>query len=431
MVNAKLTDRFLPPGCLAFLNEFDGRLPPLETNLIPEELLQWNGWLRKDGKRPYWIDENGDREYKRFQHKQNQRSLIELLEDSHNLGLYVRDGLCCLDFDGVIDAEGRLTEPIVQKVLSTFPTYTSISSSGTGTHVWFWSDDPILQATFKLTFSRDPRSQAFRENKQSSWLGRSHVSYTGIPHPKYANLPIRKLSEEDARELLEIILPHSEPVTPQPLPETSTKREPDAGTEPFGIKWKPSYLPYVRSLMRWDKPLGMRDTSHSGWSQYWLRAYMAGAVSLDMDELINLSHRFEGYWENAPPGIWYHRANHPRSWHEREVRNAVQYAIDTKKVVSLNNGEKQGVTTSEKQLAQAAKHITSSNIKSISKVIFMSIINKANGRDTVRISNGELAEDSGCSRSHVKRSKVEISQKHRCLEINRTLYTLKLDKPCG
>ena len=40
-------------------------------------------------------------------------------------------------------------------------------------------------------------------------------------------------------------------------------------------------------------------------------------------------------------------------------------------------------------------------MKSIGKVIFMSIINKANGRDTVRISNGELAEDSEVCSEHL------------------------------
>ena len=35
-----------------------------------------------------------------------------------------------------------------------------------------------------------------------------------------------------------------------------------------------------------------------------------------------------------------------------------------------------------------------------------------------------------CLAEEIENTSVEISQKHRCLEINRTLYTLKLDKPC-
>lgn len=422
MVSTKLIG-FLPAGSLAFLNKFNGSLPPQQWNLVPDDLKNWDGWLLKHGKRPYSLNANGDRNYQGWQLPQNQKSYQELIDDSHALGIATRDGLICLDFDDVIDPDGNLTEPIVRDVLDRYPTHVTFSSSGTGVHIWFWTDDPDLQIATKLTFRSN--------GKSGEWLGKSFVAYTGFPHPDFRKHPVRKLSIDDGEWLKEKLIPISNGYKPAPTTTTPTTREPDISTEPFGIKWKPSHISRVRSLMEWKQPIGMKDTSHSGWSRQWSRAYMLGAESQDMDQAVNLSIRFEGFFDkSAPSGIRYQRKKHSRSWHEREVLNAVQYAKNLGRLVFLGKGEKQGVTPAEEQLVQASRHVSSSKLKPATKAIYLSIVVLAKGRDRVRITNQQLATHSGCDRSTVIRAKTEL-YRHKCLDIDANFYTLKLNEPCG
>ncbi len=158
---------------------------------------------------------------------------------------------------------------------------------------------------------------------------------------------------------------------------------------------------------------------------------MLGAESQDMDQAVNLSIRFEGFFDkSAPSGIRYQRKKHTRSWHEREVLNAVQYAKNLGRLVFLGKGEKQGVTPAEEQLVQASRHVSSSKLKLATKAIYLSIVVLAKGRDRVRITNQQLATHSGCDRSTVIRAKKEL-YRHKCLDIDANFYTLKLNEPCG
>jgi len=419
-----------------------------DPHSLPQELREMPVWLkvtlneRNQWKQPFWYKDN-EKIYKWSQLATSQRELDEVLEQqpAGKAGFHARDRLCVIDLDDVIDRVTRqLKEPKILELLNTLKASVYLSSSGTGLHIPFRLqegvdiDPPSKNLSFRLT-----------EGKTGEFLGGkfpSFVAFTGVAVPRYDYGWLVEITQAEwnyIREFLwsvETIDRHTEPseptqlLTPVSTPQARAPREREPKESPFGIQWEPYYRTRVKDLVNWVRPLNMKDTSHSGWNRYLLRAYVLGAVSPDVDEARNLSHRFEGYFNNnAPPGLWYQRSNHPPIWHLEQVLRAYQYGFETKRLVRVDKGEKYGVTPAEKQFVQLAKHIASSDMKPSSKAIFESIVMEANGRDSVRVYNHQLADLSGFSETTVKRAKKELSR-HNCLEINMNLYTIKPDQSC-
>lgn len=117
---------------------------------IPEELRGKNIWLRwkleeregKTTKIPYRSDGSG-------MAKTNDPSTWSSFEDAvssdfgNGVGCVVKDGLVCIDLDKVRDLVTGIIEPWAQSIIDECDSYTEISPSKTGVHIWLRGEVPV------------------------------------------------------------------------------------------------------------------------------------------------------------------------------------------------------------------------------------------------------------------------------------------------
>lgn len=103
-------------------------------SVLPAELTAQPRWVRRFGKRPVTVagwaasvtDPSTWTDYKSAQ----------AASKGDGIGFVLGDGIGCLDLDHVIDERGRL-DPAAGELLATLPaTFTEVSQSGTGLHVF-------------------------------------------------------------------------------------------------------------------------------------------------------------------------------------------------------------------------------------------------------------------------------------------------------
>jgi len=417
-----------------------------EPDRLQSELRNAKHWLKVEQnekgmwKKPfhYW---NGKPNPYNWQVSLGQRGLDEVLGQlpEGKAGFHARNNLAVIDLDDVIDPRSlELREPIVQIVIDYLKTPVYLSSSGRSLHIPFFIED-----SFSIT-DAPGRNLSYRQTdgKSGQFLGGNYpsfVAFTGVALPKYADSHVVEVNEEMWNWIRETLWSKESSMEPPKLSGTPVKESHPRHTvksqtadSPFGIKWKPNYLAHVKNLLNWREPQGMADKSHSGWSWQWLLAYFRGAESATWDGAVELSKRFEGYFDRkAPTKLKYQRAKHPRKWHEANADNALRKLFDNGDLVLLTRGEKLGKTPAEDQILQANQHLRSCKMKPAAKIVFLEIVSWAGGRERVLITNRELAERARVGVATVKRAKNEFS-KHECLEITRNnLYHLKLDRPCN
>jgi hypothetical protein len=360
-----------------------------------------------------------------------------------NIGLVVPENWVVADFDHCRDSVTGVIHPTVQRIIERLKTVVLVSSSGTGLHVFLkYTPDHPLPDESKFT-NPDLYLDSFKDKKQGELKkAGTFVAINWHPLPGYNALEREAQEFPDWLEAELFIhegtsLPAepSESVTPPThvsTPQTRAPREPEVNNAPFSIDWKPNFRAHVKNLINWRKPQGMRDSSHSGWSWYWLLAYIRGSESPTWDGAFELSTRFERFFDKYAPGVTRNeRTRHTQRWHHNNVRNAVKTQFNSGNLVYLGKGEKLGVTPADDKFLQAYEHARSSEMKPSTEMIFLRIVAMAGGRDRVRITTGELALATGLNRSTVIRVKTELTQ-HRCLEIvGGNLYALQLTRPCG
>ena len=148
-----------------------------EPQEIPEELRKWPNWVvwrygakRPDGSRPK-VPQGRDGDRVSITDPRNWRTfeqaygeLQEAAEQAwwvlRGLGFVITGtGLAVVDYDGVLDANGELVPEV--DILADYinsdakATYTEISPSGTGLHVWYSSFPPAMNGrSSKLTLGK-------------------------------------------------------------------------------------------------------------------------------------------------------------------------------------------------------------------------------------------------------------------------------------
>ena len=415
---------FLAPRELIFLSTH--RENVFAPNLLPEFLRQWPGWLRKDPdnpKKPLGRNAEGKWEPRRWNRPENQARYGEALRPDGRAGIHARDGLGILDFDFVISsATGELLEPLVMETLARLNSYASFSSSGTGLHVFVRTRNAELMRNYKL-------SAGSRGTGLGEWLGDSFVALTGVAIPEYSDRPVVELSAVQEQFILKNLL------NIQSKPEKSVISSDDFDLDFLGVNPKPSNRSYFTSLMRWNRPFGMRDTSHSGWNRYLLRAYFMGDTNPSFPEALALSIRFENYFIATAPAE-YVRDHHRKAsqWHKQEVFKAAEYARERGRLIFTDGGPGYLATPYEQQATHFLNHLMMDKSLSPSAVRLAGmVVAQAGGRSQVVITNPQMARLLGCNERTVKRLKVEL-QSHSCLRYDRsqlgTTYKLRLDNPC-
>ena len=397
-------------------------------NRLPEFLRQWRGWLRKDPanpKKPMYQNSAGKWISTGWNKPENQARYGEALPPDGRAGVHARDGLIVIDFDSVVDsATGQLSEPVVEESLARLNTYASYSSSGTGLHIFARTPNVELQRKYSL------RVRSSGDTKLGEWLGDSFVALTGVAVPAYADRPVVELSAAQERYIFGNLLN---------IRRESGQDESDAiiaGDDLLGISPKAHYRSYFLRLIRWKRSYGMKDTSHSVWNQYMLRAYFQGDDNPTPCSGLSLSIRYERHFEaTAPPE---YRRDHQRKsnqWHLHEVLKALEYVQEKGRLTFTDGGPDYLATPYEKQAAHFLNHLLADKALSATAVRLAGmVVAHANGRSEVVITNPQMAQLLGCSERTVKRLKPEL-RSHSCITYDHsklsTTYKLKLDNPCN
>lgn len=124
----------------------------------------------------------------------------EALTKSDNIGIILHDKkLICIDIDHVIENKkivGEEKEKIAELILEA-DTYTEISQSGTGLHLFFESEQPIT----------------IKHNKKAPFEVYSTGRYIAVTGTTYgSNKPVRTVSLEQALAIIELAIPQSEEI---------------------------------------------------------------------------------------------------------------------------------------------------------------------------------------------------------------------------
>lgn len=180
-----------------------------EPQEIPEELRKWPNWVvwryggkRPDGSRPKVplsrdsdpISITDPHNWRTFEEAYGE--LREAAEQSwwvpRGLGLVITGtGLAVVDYDGVLDKNGELVPEV--DVLADYinsdakATYTEISPSGTGLHVWYASFPPAMNGrSSKLTLGK--RKDGRRVGIEV--YGSSDKRYLTVTGRRYKDAPL-------------------------------------------------------------------------------------------------------------------------------------------------------------------------------------------------------------------------------------------------
>ena len=180
-----------------------------EPQEIPEELRKWPNWVvwryggkRPDGSRPKVplsrdsdpISITDPHNWRTFEEAYGE--LREAAEQSwwvpRGLGLVITGtGLAVVDYDGVLDKNGELVPEV--DILADYinsdakATYTEISPSGTGLHVWYASFPPAMNGrSSKLTLGK--RKDGRRVGIEV--YGSSDKRYLTVTGRRYKDAPL-------------------------------------------------------------------------------------------------------------------------------------------------------------------------------------------------------------------------------------------------
>lgn len=109
------------------------------ANRLPVELTSRDRWVRHVKKRP--ITPAGRPASSTNGATWSSHAAAKRSRVGHGLGFVLGDGVGCVDLDHVIDDRGRLAPAAEAFVRSLPTTYTEISPSGHGLHLWFLMDE--------------------------------------------------------------------------------------------------------------------------------------------------------------------------------------------------------------------------------------------------------------------------------------------------
>jgi hypothetical protein len=179
----------------------------------------------------------------------------------------------------------------------------------------------------------------------------------------------------------------------------------------------------------------MRDISHSGWNQYWLRAYFKGDRNPTFLGAFELSVRFEKFFDNqAPKSFRYSRKQKSHSWHWDEVAKAADDVREEGRIVFVPAAQDYVPTPYEQQAGVLLRHLVSTRDASPALYKLVStVIVQAAGRNVVAISDSQLGQLMDCTSRTVGRIKKEL-RGHSCLVFDQsqqiTTYNFHTEKPC-
>jgi len=112
----------------------------------------------------------------------------EAAAKSKNIGIVLTGALLCVDLDHVLK-DGKLENPKLQKFIDEANTFTEISQSGEGLHVFFALTEPLT-----LTVNKKAPAEAYVSGR--------YIATTGVSFG--TTLPVRTIDAQEAHELLEL-----------------------------------------------------------------------------------------------------------------------------------------------------------------------------------------------------------------------------------
>ena len=380
-------------------------------------------------KRPYWLDAKGKWHPEDWNDAGNQVSLYEAVDRHRLAGLYARDHIHVIDFDGVIDPDtGVLTEPLVNEVLQKLNTYSSYSRSGTGLHVFLRSNSSRLPIP--------SRNLSFRENagKTGQWMGGDkpgYIAVTGVPVPAYAKRPVVEMTDEQWEWLCVKLWKRTPSSNSSPSKvssrnpahaPTTASRAQEPRSELFGVKWESKSLNYIRRVCGWNwKTIkGMTQGNvkdHSLWNQYVLRAYFLHVKEWNNRDALRLSREFESYFDNhAPEGIWYERSKKSELWHRGQVLEANQHAEDTRR----KHGRRSQRTPSQDLEKDLLRWLGRRWVSHTARGMLNHLVYLADGQDRYTIGDEELGMMLGLSKSTINRCRRDELPGYDVVEVQKT-----------
>jgi len=109
-----------------------------------EDLKTKLGWVLHDwDKKPFTIDKNGRKKFNGWNSTRLTYSEVMAYYPKYGLGLQPLGNLACIDIDNCILEDGSLTDLAKRVLLVTGYSYTEISPSGKGLHVWIYHDGTL------------------------------------------------------------------------------------------------------------------------------------------------------------------------------------------------------------------------------------------------------------------------------------------------
>lgn len=130
-----------------------------------------------------------------------------------NLGIVLHDRrLVCIDIDHVL-VGGKLQQENVAELLVKANSFTEISRSGTGLHIFFEVSEPIT-----ITTNKKKPFEVYNSNR--------YIAVTGVPWGNI--LPVRVVSPKEAFEIINLAVPQKEPlIAPTGADILNTPEQPD------------------------------------------------------------------------------------------------------------------------------------------------------------------------------------------------------------
>lgn len=101
---------------------------------VPDDLAVSPRWVRRFGKRPVTVEGESASVTNPATWAPLESAVSS--EIGSGLGFVLGNGIGCIDFDDVIDAKGRLAQPVEWLLRDLPTTWVEVSPSGRGLHVW-------------------------------------------------------------------------------------------------------------------------------------------------------------------------------------------------------------------------------------------------------------------------------------------------------
>ena len=128
------------------------------------------------------------------------------------VGVVLADGLYGIDIDHAIDDDGNVN-PVAARIVAAFDSYTEVSPSGHGLHIYLVCDDLLNEGAsynkiFHLTETGQPtteRAQAFAVEFHGTPKGRTYFTVTGRPFAGY-DKPINHTNSAKLKEVYDYFL---------------------------------------------------------------------------------------------------------------------------------------------------------------------------------------------------------------------------------